>query len=282
MPALLLPSGEAVHDNISKASALNNLFVSHSTVDDSHTTLAAAQFITEGRLTSIRLSEKEVQDILITLKPSKAPGPDGISPHVLKLTAKTISKPLTNLFNLSLQRGIFPDIWKQANVIPIFKKGDKSSPNINRPVSLLSSVGRVMEKCIFKHMFNYFRDYDIIYKYQSGFLPGCSTTRHLVHLYHSISEAFDKGLKVQMVFDDISKAFDKVWHAGLLFKLKNMEITEELLIWISNYLSDRQQRVVLQGESSCWADINAGVPQGSILGPLLFLIYINDMEEGLT
>ena len=149
MPALLLPSGEAVHDNISKASALNNFFVSHSTVDDLHTTLPAAQFITEGRLTSIRLSEKEVHDILITLKPSKAPGPDGISPHVLKLTAKTISKPLTNLFNVSLQRGIFPNIWKQANVIPIFKKGDKSSPDNYRPVSLLSSVGKVMEKCIF-------------------------------------------------------------------------------------------------------------------------------------
>ena len=131
-------------------------------------------------------------------------------------------------------------------------------------------------------MFNYFRDYDIIYEYQSGFFPGCSTTHHLVHLYHSISEAFDKGFKVQMVFGDISKAFDKVWHAGLLFKLKNMGITEELLIWIGNYLSDRQQRVVLQGESSCWADINAGVPQGSVLGPLLFLVYINDMEEGLT
>ena len=85
-----------------------------------------------------------------------------------------------------------------------------------------------------------------------------------------------------MVFGDISKAFDKVWHAGLLFKLKNMGITEELLIWISNYLSDRQQRVVLQGESSCWADINAGVPQGSVLEPLLFLVYINDMEKGLT
>ena len=109
MPDILLPSGEAVHDNISKASALNNFFVSHFTVDDSHTTLPAAEFITEGRLTSIRLSQKEVQDILVTLKPAKAPGPDGISPHVLKLTAKTISKPLTNLFNLSLQHGIFPD-----------------------------------------------------------------------------------------------------------------------------------------------------------------------------
>ena len=282
MPALLLPSGEAVHDNISKASALNNFFVSHSTVDDSHTTLPAAKFITEGRLTSIRLSEKEVQDILVTLKPAKAPGPDGISPHVLKLTAKTISKPLTNLFNVSLQHGIFPDTWKQANVIPIFKKGDKSSPNNYRPVSLLSSVGKVMEKCIFKHMYNYFRDNDLIYKFQSGFLPGCSTTHHLVHLYHSISEAFDKGSKVQMVFGDISKAFDKVWHAGLLFKLKNMGVTEELLAWIRNYLCDRKQRVVLQGESCCWADINAGVPQGSVLGPLLLLVYINDMVEGLA
>ena len=139
-----------------------------------------------------------------------------------------------------------------------------------------------MEKCIFKHMYNYFRDNDLIYTFQSGFLPGCSTTHHLVHLYHSISEAFDKGLKVQMVFGDISKVFDKVWHAGLLFKLKNMGITEELLAWISNYLCDRKQRVVLQGESSCWADINAGVPQGSVIGPLLLLVYINDMEEGLT
>ena len=146
--------------------------------------------------------------------------------RVLKL-----NDSLTNLFNLSLQHGIFPDTWKQANVIPIFKKGDKSSPNNYRPVSLLSFVGKVMEKCILKHMYNYFRDSDLIYKFQSGFLPGCSTTHHLVHLYHSISEAFDKGLKVQMVFGDISKAFDKVWHAGLLFKLKNMGITEELLAW---------------------------------------------------
>ena len=106
-----------------------------------------------------------------------------------------------------------------------------------------------MEKCIFKHMSNYFGDNDLIYKYQSGFLPGCNTTHHLVHLYHIISKAFDKGLKEQIVFGDISKEFDKVWHTGLLFKLKNMGITEKLLIWIS-YLYDRQPRVVLQEESA--------------------------------
>ena len=161
-------------------------------------------------------------------------------------------------------------------------KGDRSFPNNYRPVSLISYVGKVLEKCIFKHMFKYFRDNDLIYTYQSGFLPGCRTTHHLVHLYHSMSEAFDKGLKVQMVFGDISKAFEKVLHTGILFKQKTMGITEELLKWISNYLSDIQQRVVLQGESSCWADINVEVPQGSALGPLLFLGYINDMEKCLT
>lgn len=282
VPALLLPTGSAVHDNQSKVRLLNDFFCSHSTLDDSNSTLPDDPAQThDASLSNIILSEEEVHAILKSLNTSKASGPDGISPIMLKHTATSFSKPLTRIFNLSLQQGIFPHIWKQANVIPLHKKGDKSLPNNYRPVSLLSVVGKVMEKAIFKHLFNYFRDSNVIYKYQSGFLPGVGTTHHLVHLYHVIAQAFDNQKKIRMVFGDISKAFDKVWHKGLIYKLKAAGVNGDLLAWFTNYLASREQRVILQGSSSQWKNIGAGVPQGSVLGPLLFLVYINDMSEGL-
>ena len=138
-----------------------------------------------------------------------------------------------------------------------------------RPISLLSQLEKVMERCVHKHIFNYKSENSLLTPVQSGFIQGDSTTFQLLHTYHSFLEAVDSGKEVRVVFCDISKAFDRVWHKGLLHKLACMRISGSLLQWFQSYLSNRRQRVVLNGIESTWADVLAGVPQGSILGPLV-------------
>ena len=213
---------------------------------------------------------------------SKASGPDLISPRLLKEGANQLSFPLSKFFNRLIISGQFPQSWKKANVTPVYKKGEKQLCNNYRPISLLSALGKVMERYVHKYVYNYLIQNKVFTPFQSGFIQGDSTTYQLINLYDSFCEAVDNGKEVRVVFLDISKAFDRVWHRDLLHKLHSVGISGHLLKWFEHYLSERQQRVVINGKTSSYLKVPAGVPQGSILGPLLFLVYINDIVSELN
>ena len=200
----------------------------------------------------------------------------------LKGTAHSVSKPLALLFNMSLVAHKYPQQWKQAVVLPLFKKDDKHNPTNYRPISLLSCVGKVFERVIYKHIHNFLLSNSLFYPMQSGFMPNNSTVHQLIEMHFSICQALENKEHTCLIFCDMSKAFDRVWHKGLIKKLSAHGIKGNLLKWIQDYMTNRQQCVLVNNEKSNNGTISAGVPQGSVLGPLFFLIYINDIADRLT
>ncbi|KAK3083103.1 hypothetical protein FSP39_014041 [Pinctada imbricata] len=266
-----------IYDDTDKANALNDFFVSQSTLTENNTLPDYQPVSDQPSLDKIIITEQDVLDVIKNLDTSKASGPDAISPKMIKPICNEIAKPLSKIFNLSLKNQKFPSDWKIANVIPVFKKKDPLKVENYRPISLLCIIAKIFEKCIYKYLHNFIVFNHLITPHQSGFTKNDNTVNQLLFLSNEISRALDDGKEFRTVFFDISKAFDRVWHAGLIFKLKRMGINGEFLGWVADYLSERKQAVVLNGSKSNVVSTNAGVPQGSILGPIFFLIFINDI-----
>ena len=275
---------QVITDSEEKANQFNKFFITKSKLQEENRIPDTSQIPDAGaRLEDMNISYLTVKKILSNLKINKASGPDGISPRMLKNTANEIAPILAQIFNFSFKSGNFPAIWKKANITPLYKsKGSKSETKNYRPVSLLSSVGKVMERCIHNIMFKFLSDEKLLTKFQAAYTPNSSTETQLLDIYHHIISALDGGKDMRFLFLDMSAAFDKVWHTGLLAKLDKHGIHRKLLKWIKDYLSDRKQRVVIEGKNSEYIKLTSGVPQGSILGPLLFLVYINDMPRNIS
>ena len=225
-------------------------------------------------MNDINFSKGDILRVIRKLDPNKAHGHDQISIRMIQICDKTISKPLFLIFNSCMQSGVFPSEWKMANVVPVYKKNDKQNIKNYRPVSLLPIFGKIFERIIYNEMYPFFIQNELISPNQSGFKQGDSCINQLLSITHDIYQSLDEVYEVRGVFLDMSKAFDKVWHKGLLYKLEQNGIKGPLLNILADFLRSRKQRVVLNGQNSSWSDILAGVPQESILGPLLFLIYI--------
>jgi ribonucleases P/MRP protein subunit RPP40 len=270
-----------VENSLEMARVLNEYFGSVFTREDTINIPLGNFESLKHELTDIDITKEKVSKAIDQMKKNKAAGVDGFDTTFVKGSSKGLMEPLVALMKGSLENAVVPEDWKTANVTAIYKKGDKGNPVNYRPVSLTSNVGKIMERIIKDEIVTLLEKNQSIRNSQHGFRHRRSCLTNLLTFMEKIAEDLDSGEAVDVIYLDFQKAFDKVPHLRLLVKLKEIGVRGRVLDWIAEWLNGRKQRVVINGETSEWEDVLSGVPQGSILGPLLFLVYINDIDNGL-
>ena len=233
-------------------------------------------------LDDIDIPPTKVEAKLKKLNINKSQGPDNIHPQLLRESRTNIAEPLSAIFRKSLATSTIPKPWKEGKITAIYKKGEKSKPANYRPVSLTSVVCKVMESIIRDSVLEHLTSQDLLSKQQYGFVSGRSTILQLLHVLEDWLSIIHNGGGLTAAYMDFQKAFDKVPHKRLILKCKSYGISGKTLLWIEDFLAGRTQQVMVNGTLSEKHEVRSGIPQGSVLGPMLFVIYINDLPHGLS